>query len=111
MALVVRFLLLRLVSAEPTHHLIPIHLVCIEFGPVHADELGFAAHRDSAPSAHPSSIDHDCIERSERLDSKRSRRFGTEFHHDGRSDRHDDIRGRIALAKLRKWLSDEGLPA
>ena len=110
-ALLVGLLLELLVGTEAVHHPRPVHLVAVEFRPVHADEPGLAAHGDAAAAAHARAVDHDRVEGYEGLHAEWPRGLGAEAHHDGRAYGHDDVGHRGLLAELLEWLGDEGLAA
>ena len=67
-----------------------IDLVCVELRSVNARELRLAAHLDATPAAHPGPVDHDRIQRCDRLDPVGSGHFGDGSHHRNRSRREHD---------------------
>ena len=89
---------MRRKSAETAHHAVEINLVGIELRSIDADELSLSADDRAAAAAHARTIDHDRVERDNRLDAEGTRRLGAELHHDRRPDRDDAVgrRGRLA---------------
>ena len=43
-------------------HLVPFHLVTVEFRTVHTDKFGLSAHGDAAGTTHSCSVDHDGVQ-------------------------------------------------
>jgi len=100
-----------LVGLHAKHHVVPVHQVAVELGAVHADELGLAAHGNTAAAAHPRAVHHDGVEGYHGVNPVGLGGGGAEFHHDGGADGHGLIGGSSALAELLEGLSHEALPA
>ena len=73
------------VRGVPTLEEAEIDLMCVELRSVDTDKLRFAAHLDAAPAAHAGSVDHDRIQRRNRLDFVRSCQLGNGTHHRNRT--------------------------
>ena len=67
--------------------LVEVDLVRVEERAVDAGELRLAADGDAAAAAHARAVDHDRIERDERVQPVRSRRLRDRAHHRHRADR------------------------
>ncbi len=103
----------RFLAAEallPRDELGEVDRMRVEVRTVDTRELHLAADADAARAAHAGAVDHDRVERDERLHVMGPRRLGARTHHRHRPDRDDEIRP-LAFEQLGERRRDETRPA
>ena len=100
-----------LVHLEITVHLVtlnsdvPVHLVTVEVGAVHAGELHLAAHAQAAAAAHTGAVHHDGTHGNGGGDAVGLGGQGDKLHHDHRADGEHLV---ILVATLDQFLQRVG---
>src|SRR5437899_4097999 len=84
-------LLILAIRGQPIHQKVEIDKVRIELGSVDAGEKGLAPNRNTAAAAHSGSVDHNWVERNNRMDAQRFGQSGHGAHHWHRADRIHDV--------------------
>ena len=87
------FGLFGLVGTQTAQHLVPVHAVSIKLRSIDTDELGLAAHRHTARTAHSRAVHHNGVERCLGGDIILGSGQRYEFHHYRRTDRDTFVDG------------------
>jgi len=80
--------LLRGISTTAREQLIPVNLMSIEHGPIHAGELGGSVHTHPAGAAHAGAVNHDRIECGQGGHIHFAGDLRHDSHHEGATDYH-----------------------
>jgi len=92
-------LFLRAKAPLARHQLVEVDLVGVEVGPVDAGKFDLAVDRDAARPAHAGAVDHDGVQRHQRVHAEGARRLGAGAHHRHRADGHHQV-GLVAAQQV-----------
>ena len=88
-----------------------IDLCAVEFGTIHAGELGLAADTHAAGTAHAGAVHHQGVERNGARDVELLGHLGDETHHDHRADGDDFVVAVAGVDELTQLVGHEAFRA